>query len=30
MDEEIKNDYSLNMDRINTYKTFVARGYTCE
>lgn len=30
MDEEIKSDYSVDMDRINTYKTFTTRGYTCE
>lgn len=29
MDESTKTDYSLDMDRINTYKEFTSRGYTC-
>lgn len=29
MDESTKEDYLLNMDRINTYKEFTKRGYTC-
>ncbi len=30
MDENIKADYSVDMDRINTYKKFTSMGYTCE